>query len=1350
MATRNLVPRGNNEGSIGINGQRWSALHVASISTDTLRAINLQNENGDLLLKKGPGIEDIAIDNNQLQISLDDSFLSNLGFNADGSKPDFTRNDGNALTNDDSFLAGDSFKTAIQKLNDDVRQVAVPTTLTVANFAENIIDTDISDVSGADDTLASAKAIKTYVDAQITLQDLDFQGDNGGALAVDLDSQVLTIAGGTGLTSTGAGQTLTLALDDTAVTPGPYGSATAIPTFTVDQQGRLTAASSVGITTVLTVDADGAGSQNVSLSADDLQILGGTGLTSSISRPDVDGNPGTDVIVSIALDDTAVTAGSYGSTTAIPTFTVDDQGRLTAAGTAAISTKFTLSADAGADDEFSTGETLTFAGTANVVSTTVGNDTITIDLIDTAVTPGTYGASDNSIPSFTVDQQGRLTAGSDVAFSSINVTSFDGITDAGSGSIITGAERNAIGTVTKANLISTLASLDENDTLNIGDGGNDTSVVIKGNLTVEGTTTTVNSTTITVDDKNIELGSVENPTDITADGGGITLKGDVDKTILFENDTDAWEFSENIVIANSKEFKIDNGAGTPVSVLSATTLGSGVVNSSLTSVGTLLDLQVDNININGNTISSTAGTDLNITPLDGQQIVLDDTIIIDAGVVTGATSISSTAFLGDLTGNADTATSLVNARTIAMTGDVVWTSAGFDGSDNVTGSSTIQANAVESSMLNDNIVSGLDDIGAALAVTDEIIVSDNGTIKRADLSRLSTMLAGDGSGGLLDSSGTLILNIDTLGVGTELHQTQDHFVFSDNGTEKKISFSNLEDAIFANMNTSSTGISVAEGGDITIDNASIVFDKLAAAAVVTEAEGIGNNDNDTTLPTSAAVKDYVDTQITAQDLDLAGDAGTGAVDLDSQSLTIAGGTGLTSTAANQTITLDIDSTVTTLTGAQTLTNKTLTSPKVTDLNIVDTTITFEGDNEDEHELVIQITEPTEDRLIIIPDASDTLVGRNTSDTLTNKTLTSPVLNTAVSGTAILDEDDMASDSATQLATQQSIKAYVDSQITAQDLDLAGDAGTGAVDLDSQSLTIAGGTGLTSTAANQTITLNIDATVTTLSGEQTLTNKTLTSPVLNTSVSGSAILDEDDMASDSATQLATQQSIKAYVDSQVTAQDLDFQGDAGGGLSIDLDSETLVIAGGTGIDTSGDTNTLTVAIDSTVATLTGAQTLTNKTIDADNNTISNIETDNIKAGTLVLEEEGIANNDNDTTLPTSAAVKDYVDGQLGRHGGIFKTDTTDNDLGADVLHNRDVIFDSSPLVRSHFGPFAFDLGQLITDPWPGGSDITFYGSQSVQSSDRHFLVIGVDVVGVHDKGDCLFTGASFIANGEQTP
>ena len=67
---------------------------------------------------------------------------------------------------------------------------------------------------------------------------------------------------------------------------------------------------------------------------------------------------------------------------------------------------------------------------------------------------------------------------------------------------------------------------------------------ITGDLTVNGTTVTVNSATLTIDDKNMELGSIASPTDITADGGGFTLKGTTDKTILWENDTNQWNINQ--------------------------------------------------------------------------------------------------------------------------------------------------------------------------------------------------------------------------------------------------------------------------------------------------------------------------------------------------------------------------------------------------------------------------------------------------------------------------------------------------------------------------------------------------------------------------------------------------------------------------------------------------------------------------------------------------------------------------------------------------------------------------------------------------------------------------------------
>jgi hypothetical protein len=174
-------------------------------------------------------------------------------------------------------------------------------------------------------------------------------------------------------------------------------------------------------------------------------------------------------------------------------------------------------------------------------------------------------------------------------------------------------------------------------------------------------------------------------------------------------------------------------------------------------------------------------------------------------------------------------------------------------------------------------------------------------------------------------------------------------------------------------------------------------------------------------------------------------------------------------------------------------------------------IIFEGATDDSFETTLTVTDPTADRTLTLPNATGTVSLIDATETLTNKTLTtptltSPVLNTAVSGTAVLDEDNMSSNSATQAATQQSIKAYIDNQTTAQDLDIAPDSGTTqSIDLDGATLTFSGGTQIGTSASGNTVTMAIASGVTTLSGTQTLTNKTFTSPTIDSFALGSSTI-----------------------------------------------------------------------------------------------------------------------------------------------------------------------------------------------------------------------------------------------------
>ena len=224
----------------------------------------------------------------------------------------------------------------------------------------------------------------------------------------------------------------------------------------------------------------------------------------------------------------------------------------------------------------------------------------------------------------------------------------------------------------------------------------------------------------------------------------------------------------------------------------------------------------------------------------------------------------------------------------------------------------------------------------------------------------------------------------------------------------------------------------------TIDADAATIDSLtitsgtAITSIDTDISSVSGSDD--TLASAKAIKTYIDAQVTAQDLDFQGDSGGAlSIDLDSETLDIAGGTGIDTSGSGNTLTVAIDSTVATLTGTQTLTNKSLTAPTLTGSSSSAGSILFKEDTDNGTNAVTLIgPASTADVTVTLPAATDTLVGKATTDTLTNKTLTSAVLNGTISGTSIKDEDNMSSDSASHLATQQSIKAYVDSQVASKD------------------------------------------------------------------------------------------------------------------------------------------------------------------------------------------------------------------------------------------------------------------------------------------------------------------------------
>src|SRR5210317_2181371 len=470
----------------------------------------------------------------------------------------------------------------------------------------------------------------------------------------------------------------------------------------------------------------------------------------------------------------------------------------------------------------------------------------------------------------------------------------------------------------------------------------------------------------------------------TAEGPVIGLIGDAGETspnnkVLIDTTNNYIEFYVEVSSAPVQQLYIADGAIIPVTdsdidlgttslrfkdtyTDTVTTTGNVSIGGDLTVTGsatisgnlTFGDADTDSINlaaeIDSDIIPNTDGTyDLGSATKEWQDLYIDGTANIDSLV-------------------ADTAD--INGGTI-------------DGATIATSDITVGSGKT------------LDVSSGTLTLADDQISGDKvegGTIAATTITSL-TATSADMNGGTIDGA-TIATSDFTVGTGKTLDVSSGTLTLADN----QISGDKVEGGTIAATTITDLTFGSLNDGTIT------------ATAFVDEDDMVSNSA--TLVPTQQSVKAYVDSQVTAQDLDFQGDSGGAlSIDLDSESLTIAGGTGIDTSGATNTLTVAIDSTVATLTGSQTLTNKTLTTPVIS-------TISNTGS-------------------LTLPTSTDTLVGRATTDTLTNKTLTSatltsPVINTGVSGTAFLDDDTFATASATTLASSESIKAYVDTRILTED------------------------------------------------------------------------------------------------------------------------------------------------------------------------------------------------------------------------------------------------------------------------------------------------------------------------------
>jgi hypothetical protein len=173
---------------------------------------------------------------------------------------------------------------------------------------------------------------------------------------------------------------------------------------------------------------------------------------------------------------------------------------------------------------------------------------------------------------------------------------------------------------------------------------------VSGDIFVGGATTTLNTSVLEVEDTNITLGKTDFPTNLTAAGGGITLKGSTDKTIVYNNVSNSWDLSENLKLASGKTFSIGNDQIIAPNGLGQYTLGTTVITSSLVSVGNLISLQMagtgtSGLNLQDGTISLASGN-IGLNPVAGA-VTVNGKKIIDLPLPTNLQDATNKQYVDD-------------------------------------------------------------------------------------------------------------------------------------------------------------------------------------------------------------------------------------------------------------------------------------------------------------------------------------------------------------------------------------------------------------------------------------------------------------------------------------------------------------------------------------------------------------------------------------------------------------------------------------------------------------------------------------------------------------------------------